>query len=338
MADDDKVQLIGRLLPSLASDEYDLVEVVVRNLVPLLSPEATADLDTRLAKNCNELGPAAGIRDWAGQGQRYRLVRTRQAIADRLGDVDRFIALASERPSGREDNIGIAERLLAAGRAREALDWVRRPSRPGLRSMSMADIADVSDGTDLQDRSRVRLEIRILTAVGEKNAAQGLRWPAFEAGLDHEILREYVACLPDFEEFDVLERAFAHVASHPQRYGSLGFFLAWPRLDLAAKLVVLNRAGWAGQHYHTLVPAAEALEHDHPVAATVLYRALLDDILVRARSPAYGHGARYLARLYDLSRDDLADMGLADHESYRAGLRKVHGRKAAFWNIVEGQE
>jgi hypothetical protein len=34
--------------------------------------------------------------------------------------------------------------------------------------------------------------------------------------------------------------------------------------------------------------AAEILEHDHPPAATILYRALLDDILNQARSPAYG--------------------------------------------------
>jgi hypothetical protein len=47
-----------------------------------------------------------------------------------------------------------------------------------------------------------------------------------------------------------------------------------------------------------LAPAAEALEDVEPRAASVLlYRALIDDILQRARSPAYGHAARYLARL-----------------------------------------
>ena len=111
-----------------------------------------------------------------------------------------------------------------------------------------------------------------------------------------------------------------------------------PKLDLAAKLVIAHRAAWAGQHYGALVPAAEALEHDHPVAATVLYRALLDDILARARSPAYGHGTRYLARLDALESEGLTAAGLIDHESYRAGLRRTHGRKAAFWSIVDGAD
>jgi hypothetical protein len=33
----------------------------------------------------------------------------------------------------------------------------------------------------------------------------------------------------------------------------------------------------------------------------ILYRALLDDILERARSKAYGHGAKYLGKLRPLA-------------------------------------
>jgi hypothetical protein len=49
----------------------------------------------------------------------------------------------------------------------------------------------------------------------------------------------------------------------------LAFFLDWPRLDLAAKLVVNRRAEWEGRHYEALLAAAETLEPDHPVAATI---------------------------------------------------------------------
>ena len=67
----------------------------------------------------------------------------------------------------------------------------------------------------------------------------------------------------------------------------------------------------------------------------MLYRALLDDILDRGRSPAYGHAARYLAKLGDLSDGDLASAGLIDHDAYRAGLRRSHGRKSGFWSLVK---
>jgi hypothetical protein len=338
MSDDDKAQLVGRLIPILTNDEYGLIEGVVHGTIPLLPAACLSELDARLAMSTEESAPSKGdvAREWERLGRRDRLIRARQAIADRTGDVDRFIALGNERPSGRQDNLEVAERLLGAGRFTEALDWVRRPGRPGLRAMDMADVADASAGTDLLDRRRVRLEIRILIALGQKDAAQDLRWRTFEASLDDDILREYVAHLPDFEEFDALARAFAYAEAHPHRYRSLGFLLAWPRLDLAAKLVIDHRQTWAGQHYGALVPAAEALEHGYPVAATVLYRSLLDDILARARSPAYGHGARYLAKLDELETEGLADTGMTDHETYRTALRRAHGRKLGFWSIVDG--
>ena len=338
MPDDDKGQLIERLIPNLASDDYGLIETVVHGLVAVLPDDALAAVDSKLAAAADESGSPNrdDVRDWERLGRRDRPIRARQAIADQAADVDSFIALASQRPTARQDTLGIAERLLMAGRAREALDWIRRPSQPGLRAMTQEDIADASAGMDLTDRSRVRLEIRILTSLGQKDAAQDLRWKMFEASLDSEILREFIAHLPDFEEFDALERAFAYAQEHPHRYRSLGFFLAWPKLILAAKLVVDHHKSWEGRHYGALAPAAKALEHDFPVAATILYRALLDDILARTKSPAYGHGARYLARLDELAAHNLVTPGLPDHDAYRAGLRKAHGRKKGFWSIVDG--
>ncbi len=338
MGDDGKVGLVERLIALLAGDENGLIEAVVHGMVPLLPPTGLAEIDARLTMAGAASDPSSGNKraEWERLGRRDRLIRARQAVADARGDVDGFIALASARPDGRQDSMAIAERLFAAARLVEALDWVRRPAGPGLRAMTVADLADSSDGMDLLDRQRVLLEIRILMALGRKDEAQDLRWQTFEAALDGDILRDYVAHLGDFEEFDALERAFACARTHPHRYRALGFFLAWPRLDLAARLVLDHRDSWAGQHYGMLLPAAEALEPDHPVAATVLYRALLDDILARARLPAYGHGARYFAKLDALGTDGHAAAGLTDHESYRAALRRSHGRKSGFWSIVEG--
>jgi hypothetical protein len=262
------------------------------------------------------------------------VIRARQAVADQRGDVDGFVALAQSRPGQLQDTLAVAERLFAAGRTSEALDWVRRPTRPGLRVMDWQDLGDGTAGYAASDLARVRLEVRILEAMADREATQALRWQTFETTLDETILRDYLAHLPDFAEFEALDRAFAHAAGHAQRYRALAFFLAWPREDLAAKLVLDHRETWDGRHYGALVPAAEALEHKHPAAATALYRALIDDILARARSAAYGHAARYLARLDALADRVEPELGLVDHATYRAALKQAHGRKAAFWSLV----
>jgi hypothetical protein len=79
-----------------------------------------------------------------------------------------------------------------------------------------------------------------------------LRWKTFETTLDIGMLRDHIARLTDFAEFDVLDKAFAHAIAFEQKYRALAFFLNWPRLDLAAKLFVDRRAEWEGRHYEAL--------------------------------------------------------------------------------------
>ncbi|CAN0125612.1 unnamed protein product, partial [Chrysoparadoxa australica] len=65
------------------------------------------------------------------------------------------------------------------------------------------------------------------------------------------------------------------------------------------------------------------------LAATILYRALLDDIHTRARSKAYGHGATCLGKLALFAEDaDAARLGeLTSHATYLAELKQAHHRK-----------
>jgi hypothetical protein len=337
LADDEKGQLPNRLMPLLLTDGYGLIERVIALLIPLLPLSALDHFDAALAAAFQEIDLSrSGHRDWERQFRRDRLIQARQAIADQRGDVDAFVALEHQRGTQRQDTLAVAQRFLVAGRAAEALDWVRQSPRPGLRVMSWEDLGDDRPGHDLAELTRARLEVEILEAIGDPAAAQALRWQTFADTLDAAALRDYLAHLPDFAEFDALDRAFAHAAAYPHRYTALAFFLGWPRLDLAAKLVLDQRETWEGRHYGALVPAAEALEEAHPEAATVLYRALIDDILSRARSPAYGHAARYLTRLDSMAEQIKPSSGLSDHAHYRAALSKVHGRKAAFWSLVKG--
>ena len=214
----------------------------------------------------------------------------RQIIASARGDLDTLIALEGQKLPHVQDTVAIAERLFTAGRTQDALDWVRRPGRGGWDSSKGA-------GTAL----RASLEAKILTSLGNKDAAQDLRWQAFVQTLDASILREHVAALPDFAEFDTLDRAFAHALAQADRTKALEFFLAWPRRDLAAQLIVSSPAGWDGNQYYTLPPIAEALQYEFPLAATILFRALLGDAI--ARSVALSEEIGTTAIILDVLKD-----------------------------------
>ena len=335
MAVDDKLHLLDRLVPRLLADEYGLIEEAIHSFMPTLSADELTSLDRALQKAHAEPSSSNASRDWAQQARRDSIIKARQAIADVKGDVDAFMKLEAQRPKRARNDLAIAERLLQASRGAEALHWVRKSSRPGLRAMDRQDLADASGGIDVQERHRIGLEIRVLMALGDREAAQQIRWKTFQATLEVDLLREYVAKLPDFEDEDALDGAFAYVAAHPHRYRALVFFLGWPRLDLASKLVLDHAADWNGGYYEALASAADSLGQDHPIAAAVLYRALIDDILAKGRSQAYGHAAGYFTTLAFLAADGFATHGLMDHHAYVDALRKAHGRKFGFWGLLD---
>jgi hypothetical protein len=63
---------------------------------------------------------------------------------------------------------------------------------------------------------------------------------------------------------------------------------------------------------------------------------LINDILSRAKSAAYAHGAKYLARLNELAvaSDAAAVPDMSRHATFTAELAKAHGRKTSFWSQV----
>ena len=262
----------------------------------------------------------------------------RQAIAIRRDDLDGWIALENDKPVQLRDRLAVSEKLLAAGRAEEALSWlgVEEPS-----PLAYADALDVADGVvrrDFRLPARIGLKARILEALGRGQEAQALRWATFETTLDADILRAYLAKLDDFAEFEVLDRAFAHALAAKTRYRALYFLTEWPRLDHAARLVLDFGLVWDGRHYQVLQSVADRLHEEQPLAASLLYRALVEEILSKGKSAAYGHGAAYLDRLDDLAtRLDpgaLATLGRLSHADWRAFLGKKHARKASFWAAV----
>lgn len=340
LSDEEKELLPTKIMDALGATTHGYLSDVAEAVVPHLPAHVLKAWERSLppvARDTAGKNPG-NERDWnnIAMASQYRDIR--QAISSSLGDIDSLIAIEETKHPNTQDTIGIAGKLLDAGRLEEALQWVRKPVRPGLRYMRMSDMADEAEAGDLVSTPRALLEARILDAMGDRKAAQALRWQSFEATLDVDVLRAYVAALGDFEEFDALDRAFAHALRHARRYLALEFFLEWPRLDLAAKLVVDNHSHWDGRNYDTLAPAAQTLEHEHPLAGSVLYRALIDDILGHARFKAYGHAARYLVRLDALaisSDPDARAAFIPAQEDYRAVLREKHGRKTAFWAEVD---
>ena len=116
---------------------------------------------------------------------------------------------------------------------------------------------------------------------------------------------------------------------------ALDFFTGWPDQARAAQLVLARASEIDGNLYHLLDPAARLIEGKHPLAATLLRRAMIEDTLAGAKSTRYKHAARHLLECRSLA-SGMPDFGpFETHEAFVSCLRAKHGRKTGFWSRVE---
>jgi hypothetical protein len=114
------------------------------------------------------------------------------------------------------------------------------------------------------------------------------------------------------------------------------FLTAMEQWDAAESYLQARAEQLDGDHYQFLLPLAETFASlARPLTASLLYRALLDSILRRARTTTYGHGVRYLCKL-DLLAQTVNDWrDIEPHTVYVEQLRRQHGRKTSFWSRYE---
>jgi hypothetical protein len=213
----------------------------------------------------------------------------------------------------------IAQRLLAAGRAAEAWQTIEATEhrRTGWPDFEWEDA-----------------RIDVLEALGRGDEAQAARWSCFERFLSAPHLRAHLKRLPDFDDLEAEERALDHAERAESLLQALSFLISWPALERAAKLVIQRAAELDGDHYEILSPAADALAGKHPLAATLVLRAMIDFSLTQSRSSRYRHAARHLMACASLA-SSILDFGTFEpHDAYTARLKVEHGKKTSFWSLI----
>ena len=150
-------------------------------------------------------------------------------LADVAGEVDAYLATFEPEelrvPAKAAD---AARRLLAAGRIEEAGGL--------LRAAAPAELSDRSK-TKAIDPEWEGAWIDFLEQTGEDEAAQTVRWAAFQRTLSVERARSFVSRLADFDDVEAEGRALAYAAAHRDFVRGLSFLMDWPAIPEAAAMI-----------------------------------------------------------------------------------------------------
>lgn len=324
----DPVNLADQVFAAVQANDFGVFDDLVTVMLPSLGDAGVTHLKERLTKVLTDRTAKARDRDHQALVARLAL----QALADGRSDVDGYISLVpreERRLPYQATQIG--RRLLAAGRAAEAMA-VLEQAKPNRKAAT-----GVPDDDELRlighsaDGEWEETYIDALEATGKKDEAQRLRWAAFEERLSVGRLRAYLKKLPDFDDVDAEERAMKHALGFSSFAAALGFFVEWPNQAHAAQLVLARTSEINGNLYYLLDPAAQLIESKHPLAATLLRRAMIEDTLNGAKSTRYRHAARHLLECQSLAAGIRDFAEFKTHEAFVSRLRAQHGRKIGFW-------
>ncbi len=304
----DEIALAERVFDVFSGKGYSVHYVIIKATGEALGVKGRKHLKSLLSK------AAKGSKD------NRRMSSALRDLADADNDVDAYIANVSAKPERLAlEAPAIAERLLAAGRAEEALDWLNKPGR---RRWG-------------EDRRCIDLKIEALEKLSRGPDAQAERIAWFKQTLSPEHLRDYLRRLPDFEDFEAEREAIAHAEAFPDVLAALSFLVRWPDLEAASRLVNKRESEINGASYDILNFAAEHLSEKYPDAATQIYRRKVESVLRRGASKYYHHAARDLGYCAYLAKRIAPTSDFPDHDTYVSGLREKHGRKQSFWVKVK---
>jgi len=204
---------------------------------------------------------------------------------------------------------------------------------PAEKALSLLEFAQ----SDARDLGQLDLLATVYEKLGDATKLRETRKRLFEQTVSSEDFAAYLACLPEPERAEAKQSAIARVLTTGDPFRVTEFLLEIGDPESAARVIESASVGLMEVDYSRLLRLAKNLERASQFRPAILcYRALSEQILEEARSKAYGHASRYVAKLDALNPQIDGYGDFPDHAAYMAGLRERHSRKHAFWRRVKG--
>ena len=307
----DKDSLLKRVYRLYMESEYGVRSALIERASEFLPKK-------KLRQLVQEFWTYVENSDEEGHGRRHALIGI-ELLAHQLSDPALFERARLE--AWPEPNVAccldIAKAYAECKEDDKALEWLERIPDEGHWRASEQD----------------NLLFPVLRRKGDNDRAEEVAWRIFRRHRARESLEQLIEVAGKKKRKQILTDQIAEILTEERFSATDATFLVEMNLNSeAATYTTQNAAKLDGGDYWSLTPLAEHMEEGKfLLAATALYRALLDSILARAQSKAYHHGAKYLRKLDAMAGKVTSWEPLAAHAEYKTAIIRDHKRKWRFW-------
>ncbi|MEA4866319.1 MAG: hypothetical protein VB088_13095 [Sphaerochaeta sp.] len=212
----------------------------------------------------------------------------------------------------------VARAFLEKQDAESALAWVQRiPAN------------DVSHGYEIEQILK-----EIYTMQGDRESLVALQYKRFRSFRTQGRFEELLLATGREKREEILANEWAIICQNPSFNDHDAQFLSDVGMmdELEAYVFARVETLHEGSYYTVPEIAAALAKHGRYLAASLLYRSLLDCMMERAYAKSYHHGVDYLNAL-DAFAPLIKDWKtFSTHNSYKVNLLLENKRKTAFWN------
>jgi hypothetical protein len=248
-----------------------------------------------------------------------------QSLAKQLKDARLFEAVTLlHRALSFNSCLDIAQVYLENGDATRAQAWAERanlefPSQIGFRHY---------------DYQTIRREI--YCQLGDSEGEERMAWEIFRSNRSVESLAELLQTLGEEQREAVVTQETTLILASSQNNlieSDAAFLLQLGNIVVAKQYLMKRVALLNDVDYITLTEWVGQFA-ESPLLASLIYRDLLDDILLRGYTKAYHHGVDYWIQLQQLSLQASDWKPNLTHQQYQQHVHQEHGRKYSFWKQV----
>jgi len=306
----------------ITQNAYGVRDTLINSTGEYLSEASLKKLFTFLEKNVEELKKSIPTEEHRfGKVSSAQL--TLQITAKQLNDPKLFESVCKDEETGKIPDyklVEVAEAYFAAGQFETALEK--------LNSMKEVPFNIASKHKEILTK--------IHESLGNNDEIKAIKIKNF---LEHPSSRTYEELCEILSEDEVekilepcLNERESSLYFDPE---TLHFLFHLGRFERASDLVLKRSEDINGDLYYTYPEIAQTFaDNGFPLAATIIYRALLDSILERAKTNTYTHGARYLKKLTQLAPLITDWKNQPTHEAFHQSIQTDHARKSSFWKRV----
>ena len=258
-------------------------------------------------------------REEDGYEKRHNLILI-ESLARQIKDAELFkqTRIASQEKLSTAAHIDISRVYLESGDAQTALLWLKK----------------IPENKKYQSYEKNQLLINIYTELGDDKELAEILYKEFSSYRSIETLQELLNTIGDDKKDKVIsEEVAAIIADNRLSLVDAEFLISIGKIDEADKYIVKRSDQLNGNLYTSLLPLAKAMESKKcDLAASIIYRSLLNSILKRGYTKSYPHGIRYLKKLDKLAALISDWKNYDEHEKFKENIYNNHSRKRSFWS------